>query len=144
MQTLTGIPEHDLKVALKWLCNPKFKVLDRESPASPDFTATEKLRLAIDFANQLLRVVLVPKGIPIVQQEVKIDRERQEFLEALIVRIMKAKKTLHLNALMEEIMSQVTLFQVQPNLIKERIESLIEREYLKRDDTDRNLFVYLP
>ena len=91
-----------------------------------------------------MKIVFLPKTTPIVQQEVKIDRDRQEILEALIVRIMKARKTLQLNALTEEIVRQVTLFQVQPQLIKERIESLIEREYLKRDETDRNLFVYLP
>jgi len=91
-----------------------------------------------------VKIVFLPKATPIVQQEVKIDRERQEILEALIVRIMKARKTLQLNALIEEIVRQVTLFQVQPQLIKERIESLIEREYLKRDETDRNIFVYLP
>jgi len=91
-----------------------------------------------------VKIVFLPKTTPIVQQEVKIDRDRQEILEALIVRIMKARKTLQLNALTEEIVRQVTLFQVQPQLIKERIESLIEREYLKRDETDRNLFVYLP
>ena len=91
-----------------------------------------------------MKIVFLPKATPIVQQEVKIDRERQEILEALIVRIMKARKTLQLNALIEEIVRQVTLFQVQPQLIKERIESLIEREYLKRDETDRNIFVYLP
>ena len=31
MQTLTGVPEADLKVALRWLCNPKFKVIEKEN-----------------------------------------------------------------------------------------------------------------
>jgi hypothetical protein len=29
-------------------------------------------------------------------------------------------------------------------MIKQRIESLIEREYLKRDDVDKARFIYLP
>ena len=29
-------------------------------------------------------------------------------------------------------------------MIKQRIESLIEREYLKRDDADRSKYIYLP
>jgi len=29
-------------------------------------------------------------------------------------------------------------------MIKERIDSLIEREYIKRDEKDRNSFIYIP
>jgi len=57
---------------------------------------------------------------------------------------MKARKTLKHNELLENVIKQVTMFLPQPKMIKERIESLIERDYLKRDDADRNLYIYLP
>jgi len=36
------------------------------------------------------------------------------------------------------------MFQAQPLLIKKRIESLIEREYLERDSKDRAKYIYKP
>jgi hypothetical protein len=74
----------------------------------------------------------------------KPDPERQNIVDAVIVRIMKARKTLKHNDLVENVIKQVSMFLPQPKMIKERIESLIERDYLKRDDADRNLYIYLP
>ena len=34
-------------------------------------------------------------------------------------------------------------FQPSPLVIKKRIEGLIEREYMKRSDHDRKLYIYL-
>ena len=34
-------------------------------------------------------------------------------------------------------------FQPSPLIIKKRIEGLIEREYMKRSDQDRKLYIYL-
>ena len=57
---------------------------------------------------------------------------------------MKARKTESYNAIMEEVIKQIHMFRAQPALIKARIESLIEREYLKRDENDRAKLIYLP
>ena len=35
------------------------------------------------------------------------------------------------------------IFSPTPPLIKKRIEALIERDYLTRDNTDRNLYKYV-
>jgi hypothetical protein len=45
---------------------------------------------------------------------------------------------------MEECMKQVTIFKPQPAMIKKRIDSLIEREYIKRDENNRAVYIYLP
>ena len=39
---------------------------------------------------------------------------------------------------------QIIMFKPQPPFIKQRIESLIDREYLKRDENDRQIYIYLP
>lgn len=70
--------------------------------------------------------------------------ERAYVLEAMIVRIMKARKVWQHTPLIQEVMKQVTLFKPQPAIIKEAIERLIEKEYLKRDDADRSTYVYIP
>ncbi len=85
-------------------------------------------------------------------------------LDAQIVRIMKSKKTLKLNELVNETVEAVSkMFMPEVKAIKKQIESLIEREvsekykvemsvahplasspqYLERDDSDRNLLKYL-
>ena len=57
---------------------------------------------------------------------------------------MKGRKTLNHNQLMEECMKQVTIFMPQPAMIKKRIESLIEQEYIKRDEKNYATYIYLP
>jgi len=57
---------------------------------------------------------------------------------------MKARKTEKHTQLLEDVMRQITIFMPQPQMIKQRIESLIEREYLKRDEADRGKYIYLP
>ena len=66
-------------------------------------------------------------------------------LDSNITRIMKGKKgkkTSH-QELTLEVSRQVTLFVVQPSMVKERIEALIEKGVLKRNDEDKNFYEYI-
>ncbi len=66
-------------------------------------------------------------------------------VDSNLTRIMKGRigqKTTHI-FLINEVAKQIELFQAQPALIKERIEALIEKEIIKRDDNDRNCYVYV-
>ncbi|CAM9451049.1 unnamed protein product [Heterosigma akashiwo] len=57
---------------------------------------------------------------------------------------MKARKTLGHNDLISEVTRQLsTRFSPQPQAIKKRVESLIEREYLERAQSDRRTYNYL-
>lgn len=65
-------------------------------------------------------------------------------VEAAIVRIMKTRKQMPHNQLIAEVTRQMTgRFTPSPQLIKLRIESLIEREYLQRSPADRRVYNYL-
>lgn len=75
-------------------------------------------------------------------KEIKI--ERQNIIDAVVVRIMKARKAEKHNELLVDVTKQISIFMAQPAMIKQRIESLIEREYLKRDDADKSKYIYLP
>lgn len=46
--------------------------------------------------------------------------------------------------LMQEVLKQIQIFVPDPKMIKQRIESLIEREYLERDKNDKGKYIYLP
>lgn len=142
--------------ALLYLCNPKMKILDKENMKKPQFAPNEKISVCEKFQNPNTRVMYVPtqthkkkagdtkEDEKIKNDDKEIRQERQNIIDAVIVRIMKARKTDKHNSLMEDVIRQITIFMAQPQMIKQRIESLIEREYLKRDDADRSKYIYLP
>jgi len=67
----------------------------------------------------------------------RIEEDRKHQIDAAVVRIMKSRKTLEHNNLVSEIIKQLSSqFAANPALIKKRIESLIEREFLERSTTD--------
>ncbi|WWC72278.1 uncharacterized protein I206_106240 [Kwoniella pini CBS 10737] len=75
-------------------------------------------------------------------EQVHIDRV--SVLEATIVRIMKGKKKLSLQLLIDNVVSDVVKrFPPDVKEIKKRVESLIEREFLMRDEEERGVLHYL-
>ena len=73
-----------------------------------------------------------------------IDQLRKVQIDACIVRVMKARRVLTFNELTQLVIDQLSkLFQAQPRHIKLRIEDLIMRAYLKRDENDPSTFHYL-
>merc|ERR1711988_407081 len=74
----------------------------------------------------------------------KVDEDRKPQIEAAIVRVMKSRKEMEHNALIAEVTGQLTSrFLPHPNVIKKRIESLIEREFLERDKDNWRRYKYL-
>ena len=60
------------------------------------------------------------------------------------MRIMKSRKEMEHNALIAEVTTQLTSrFVPHPNVIKKRIESLIERDFLERDKGNWRKYKYL-
>jgi hypothetical protein len=61
-----------------------------------------------------------------------------------LVRIMKTRRRLGHQELVGEVIHQVQTFRPDSKLIRQRIEGLIEREYLQRDAADSKTYLYLP
>ncbi|KAG1746967.1 Cullin family-domain-containing protein [Suillus lakei] len=73
-----------------------------------------------------------------------IEGDRKHYLDAAIVRIMKAKKELSHEQLKNETIDAVkSHFVPEVSVIKLRIDGLVEQEYLRRDAEDRNLYIYV-
>lgn len=73
-----------------------------------------------------------------------VEEDRRHLVEANIVRIMKARKSLQHNDLIAEVTRQLTQrFYPQPQFIKKCIESLLDREYIERSDHDARVYTYL-
>lgn len=71
-----------------------------------------------------------------------VSRDRQYLIDAVLVRIMKARKTILHQQLIPQVIEQLKI-PAQPSDLKKRIETLIEREYFERDPNDRNRYNYL-
>ncbi|KAM9960053.1 hypothetical protein ACTFIW_007286 [Dictyostelium discoideum] len=101
------------------------------------------------FKSKLFRVkvmAVVQKETPVEEKETrdKVDEDRKHQIEASIVRIMKARKTLEHSNLVSEVIKQLqSRFVPNPVIVKKRIESLIEREYLERSKQDRKIYNYM-
>ena len=71
-----------------------------------------------------------------------VSKDRLYLIDAAVVRIMKARKTIDHRDLMAEVMTQLK-FPSSSSDIKKRVESLIEREYMERVEGDRSRYNYL-
>jgi len=74
----------------------------------------------------------------------RVEEERKVQIEATIVRVMKSRRTLEHDNIIAEVTKQLQArFLPNPFVIEKQIESLIEREYLQRDEVDRKMYHYL-
>lgn len=148
IKKLTKIPDGELRRHLISLAQPKVRVL-RKKPDTLKIQPNHVYRLNVAYKNDLHRI-----KIPLVQmrkkneaKEAKISQEvllmRKNRTEAIIVRVMKMRKTLDHHSLIKEVLKQSIRFAVEPAYVKKRIESLIDQEYMTRDGRNRQLYHYV-
>lgn len=76
------------------------------------------------------------------QTHVSVDEDRKLYLQAAIVRIMKARKKSKHNHLMQEVIEQSkSRFSPNVQMIKKCIEALIEKGYMERAATDEYSYI---
>jgi len=141
IQGKTNIPLSALTRNLQSLAvAPKTRLLVKE-PMSREINTGDRFRYNEDFVPKTIRFKV---GVVSAGNKVEGDKERKEtekrnndsrgyVIEAAVVRIMKSRKTLsHAELLTETIAVLSGQFKPDVNMIKKRIESLIERDYLER------------
>lgn len=142
----TKLPKEECKRQVLSMTVSKHRLLLRDG-TSKDIEDETKLEINDQFQNEKIKVVvgLIKKEEKAVETQVaEAPVERKHVIDAAIVRIMKSRKKLDHNSLLEEVFRQCTLFKPQPSQIKVQVEHLIEREFLKRDAEKRNVYIYLP
>ncbi|KAJ3753066.1 ubiquitin-protein ligase [Lentinula raphanica] len=110
---------------------------------------TDQYDLNPGFKSKKIRVNL---NLPIkaeVKQETSevlraVDEDRKYAIQATIVRIMKARKTMKNQALIQEVISQIS-HRFAPKIpdIKKAIETLLEKEYIERVEGSKDTFAYV-
>lgn len=145
----TSIPDLDLQRTLQSLACAKFRILTK-TPKSREISKDDTFTFNSSFTCPLARFKIqqIAARVETAKERKatneKVEEERTFLVEACIVRIMKNRKTLSHNELVQETITQLTSrFQPAVPMIKKRIESLIEREYLERNENERGVYNYL-
>jgi cullin 1 len=106
---------------------------------------TDSFQINLNFKSKFKKIYLPNISLGLDKENVmkSVNEDRCFIIEASIVRIMKSRKIISHNDLISEILHQLSSFQPDISSIKKRIESLIERDYLKRDDDNTSMYVYI-
>jgi cullin 1 len=142
IQNATGLDATMTKKLLATLCISKYKVLSKSGDAKTiedDATFTPN----DSFSCQHRKIKIPPPATEETHNKERVEEDRSIAIEAAIVRIMKMRKQLSHQQLVTEVLTQLAFFKPNPKLIKQRIEHLIEREYLERDPNQASMYRYL-
>ncbi|KAI8910426.1 Cullin, partial [Gorgonomyces haynaldii] len=150
IQRRISIPEQDLVRTLQSLSLGKYRVITK-STKTKEILASDMFSVNTAFTTPLTKIKIAtvaaqPQETDQERLETlkKIEESRKHQIEACIVRIMKARQRLDHNSLSNQVFEQMgARFQPTLQLVKSRIESLIEREYLARDEQDRSVYNYV-
>ena len=143
----TGIDEDIIKKILHSLTCTKYKLL-KKSNNDNVISSNETFYINDDFKHDIKRIKLSCPSLDIKNnvKENKVNIDRVQLIDSVIVRLLKSRKTLEHNILISEIHSHIKHFSPDIVMIKHRIESLIEREYIEREyieRTDINCYNYV-
>jgi len=146
----TGIPDPELTRVMQSMTFVKGKNILKKSPDSKDIQPSDVFSVNDKFTSKLYKIKIGTStstrenDSERIETREKVEEDRKPQVEAAIVRLMKSRKALQHNDVITEVTRQLShRFNPSPVLIKRRIESLIEREYIERDGNDRNLYRYI-
>ncbi|XP_063941565.1 cullin-3B-like [Daucus carota subsp. sativus] len=150
IQEATEIPPSDLKRSLHSLACVEGKNVLKKDPETKDVSEGDLFSVNENFIGKSYKLTIRtvsaekesdPKKVEIRQ---RVENNRNHHIDAAIVRIMKSRRVLDHTDIIAEVTEHLQpRFLADPIVIGRRIESLIEREYLERDGTQRNLYRYL-
>lgn len=145
LQTEDGL----LEMMLDSLCCKKYKLMQfiqnktQSTGTSKLISREDTFKINEKFKNSL-KLISVPA--PMIKEtfnKEKVDFDRTYAIDAAVVKIMKSRKKMSYMHLLNEVMTILQMFKPTSLMIKNRIETLIDRDYMERDSEDNNVFRYL-
>lgn len=137
-----NLEESILKPLMHSLSCGKYKVITK-SPASNKINVTDKFTANAKFSCNMRKIRIPMASLDSTLNTKRVEEDRTIAIEAAIVRIMKARKTLQHQQLLSEVLNQLAFFNPNPRVVKKRIEALIDREYLERSADNNHVYNYL-
>lgn len=148
LKASTSIPDAELRRTLQSLACAKFKILKKHPPGR-DVLSDDSFSFNLDFTSSLQRIKIGTVASKVESSDQRqetidrVDEERKYLTDACIVRIMKDRKKMTHNDLINEVTRQLShRFSPNPLTIKKRIEALLDKEYLDRCE-DNKSYVYM-
>jgi len=136
----TGISENIMTASLKALTLPKHKILIEKGG---EYSVNQEFK-SKTYAVKITQLTKRESPSEKVETKGEIEKEREFKIDAAIIRILKSAKVLDYNSIVIQVTSALAkFFSVVPIMIKKRLESLIEREYVSRDEADSKRFTYV-
>ncbi|KAL3832004.1 hypothetical protein ACJMK2_023688 [Sinanodonta woodiana] len=130
----TKLPAKELKKQAQSLVDAKLLLCAPEG----ELQDNSELTINMSYTNKRLKFKINAVIQKDTQQEMEhtrsaVDEDRKMYLQAAIVRTMKARKILKHNLLIQEVISQArSRFFPNVSMIKKCIEALIDKQYLER------------
>uniref|UniRef100_A0A7S4V257 Cullin family profile domain-containing protein n=1 Tax=Alexandrium monilatum TaxID=311494 RepID=A0A7S4V257_9DINO len=142
VQNATGLDAAHAKRLLATLATSKYRILSKSGdPKSVEDDATFTPNDGFECPHRKIRIP--PPVSEEAQNRERVEEDRSIAIGAAIVRVMKMRKLLSHQQLVSEVLAQLAFFKPSPRLIKQRIENLIEREYLERDPDEASMYRYV-
>eukprot|EP00981_Chlorochromonas_danica_P000367 scaffold90_cov163-Ochromonas_danica.AAC.22 len=155
LQRTLRLPADVIIRLLKSLSLEKCRILIRTSSDQDDSEAVHPITSADRFrpnqsftsSTSTLRIPMCSLGdmatMSVVNSSSNLEQDRLFAIEAAIVRVMKARRQLSHQQLLTEVLNHLTLFKPDGRAVKQRIEALIERDYLERDPDQPQRYLYV-
>jgi cullin 1 len=137
-----NLEESIIKPLMHSLSCGKYKVITK-TPAGNKINNTDKFVANAKFSSNMRKIRIPMASLDASFNTKKVEEDRSIAIEAAIVRIMKARKTLQHQQLLSEVLAQLSFFNPNPRVVKKRIEALIDREYLERSADNPGVYNYL-
>nr|XP_019943416.1 PREDICTED: cullin-2 isoform X1 [Paralichthys olivaceus] len=146
LQDGTQMNEKELQKTIKSLLD--VKMLNHDSQKE-EIEAESTFSLNMSFTSKRTKFKIttsMQKDTPQEMEQTRsaVDEDRKMYLQAAIVRIMKARKVLRHNALIQEVINQSKArFNPSISMIKKCIEVLIDKQYIERSQTSADEYSYV-
>uniref|UniRef100_A0A3Q2YSC3 Cullin 2 n=1 Tax=Hippocampus comes TaxID=109280 RepID=A0A3Q2YSC3_HIPCM len=146
LQDGTQMNEKELQKTIKSLFD--VKMLNHNSEKE-EIDAESTFSLNMSFVSKRTKFKIttsMQKDTPQEMEQTRsaVDEDRKMYLQAALVRIMKARKVLRHNALIQEVINQSKArFNPSISMIKKCIEVLIDKQYIERSQTSADEYSYI-
>lgn len=148
LKAQSEISDEELRRVLQSLACGKIgtRILIKD-PKGRDVNEADRFSVDLGFTNKQFRIKINTIQMKETTEDIEktheeVFRERQYQVDAILVRQMKARKTLSHNELMSGTLSQLR-FTARAADVKQRIESLIERDFMQRDPDVNSCYNYV-